>query len=124
MHDGKNAFAAWVLLLRTASRALDTHYCSWHDNFSEAQLFARDLFAAGRGKQIRLLLDDDGHLYLDARLSALAELENVAFRLFNPFPIRRPKALSWLLAFRKVQSPHARQEPRRARPGSTPKWES
>lgn len=102
LYDGKDAFAARVLLMRAARHTLDIQYYIWHDDLSGSLLLDEIASAAGRGVQVRLLLDDNGVSGLDARLAALAERDNVAVRLFNPFPLRWPKALNWLLAFRRL----------------------
>lgn len=102
LHDGKDAFAARVLLMRAARRTLDIQYYIWHDDLSGSLLLDEIASAAGRGVQVRLLLDDNGVSGLDAQLAAMAERDNVAVRLFNPFPLRWPKALSWLFAFRRL----------------------
>lgn len=104
LHDGKDAFAARVLLLRAARHTLDIQYYIWHDDLSGSLLLEEIASAAARGVQVRLLLDDNGISGLDGRLSALAEHENIAVRLFNPFPLRRLKPLSWLFAFRRLNS--------------------
>ena len=99
---GKDAFAARILLIRSARRVLDAQYYIWHDDLSGSLMLDEILAAAERGVRVRLLLDDNGIAGLDARLSQLAGHPNIAIRLFNPFWIRRLKVLNWLFAFKRL----------------------
>ncbi len=57
--DGRDAFAARVLLADAAERTLDVQYYIWHDDMSGTLLFDALRRAADRGVRVRLLLDDN-----------------------------------------------------------------
>lgn len=83
--DGRDAFAARVLLARAAERTLDVQYYIWHEDLTGRLLAAELVRAAERGVRVRVLIDD-----LDARDKhqslAVTDLHpNIAVRLFNPF---------------------------------------
>lgn len=104
-HDGKSgviplagggeAYAARVLLARTAEKSLDVQYYIWQADTTGVLLLDELRAAALRGVRVRLLLDDNGITGLDAPLRALDDLANVEVRLFNPFTLRHPKLLSY-----------------------------
>jgi len=104
LHDAKEAFAARLMLIRSARQTLDIQYYIWHSDISGALLLEEIAEAAGRGVQVRLLLDDNGIDGLDARLALLDEHPGIAVRLFNPFPLRRFRAANWLFAFKRLNS--------------------
>lgn len=58
--------------------------------------------AADRGVHVRLLLDDIGITGMDRNLAALNEHDCIEIRLFNPFHIRKPKWLSYLYDFKRI----------------------
>lgn len=97
--DGHDAFAARVLLARAATRSLDVQYYIWHSDLSGTLMIEAMLDAAERGVRVRLLLDDNGISGMDALLAALDAHPNIEIRLFNPFVIRRPKAIGYLTDF-------------------------
>ena len=100
--DARDAFAARVLLIRTAERTLDLQYYIWHGDRSGTLLLEAVHQAAERGVRVRLLLDDNGIAGLDKTLSALDAHPNIAIRLFNPFRIRFPKAIGYLTDFTRL----------------------
>ncbi|WP_030541324.1 phospholipase D family protein [Sphingobium sp. DC-2] len=100
--EGREAFAARVLLARAATRTLDVQYYIWHPDLSGTLMLEAMLAAAERGVRVRMLLDDNGVAGLDGDLAALARHPNVEIRLFNPFVIRRPKALGYLADFGRL----------------------
>ncbi|MCQ0986087.1 phospholipase D family protein [Jiella marina] len=102
LEDGIDAFAARLLLIQSAERRLDVQYYIWHGDRTGTLLLEALRQAADRGVRVRLLLDDNGISGLDAVLAALDRHPNVEIRLFNPFPIRFPKALGFLLDFRRL----------------------
>jgi putative cardiolipin synthase len=97
--DGHDAFAARVLLARAATRSLDVQYYIWHSDLSGTLMLEAMLDAAERGVRVRLLLDDNGISGMDPLLAALDRHPNIEIRLFNPFVIRRPKAIGYLTDF-------------------------
>jgi putative cardiolipin synthase len=88
LSDAREAFAARVLLARSAERSLDVQCYIWRLDLSGTLLFAALRDAAHRGVRVRLLLDDNNTAGLDAVLAALDAHPNVEVRLFNPFMIR------------------------------------
>lgn len=97
--DSRGSYAARVKLIRAADVCLDVQYYIWRDDVSGRLLLDELRQAADRGVAVRLLLDDNGIDDLDDELAALNMHANVEVRLFNPFTIRRPKALGYLLDF-------------------------
>ncbi len=102
LHHPHDAFAARVLLARTAERTLDVQYYIWRGDTTGLLLLGELLAAAERGVRVRLLLDDVGTAGLDAPLAALDAHPRIQVRLFNPFALRRPKALGYLADLRRA----------------------
>ncbi len=100
--DGREAFAARAALARAATRSLDLQYYIWHGDVSGRLLLGEILAAADRGVRVRLLLDDNGTAGLDCELAALETHPAIEVRLFNPFVIRRVKALGYIMDFRRL----------------------
>lgn len=100
--DATDSFAARIRLVRSAERCIDLQYYIWQKDVSGRMLLEEVRLAAGRGVRVRLLLDDNGTAGLDAELAALDAHPNVEVRLFNPFTIRWPKALGYLMDFRRL----------------------
>ena len=100
--DGREAFAARGALARAAERSLDLQYYIWHGDVSGRLLLREILAAADRGVRVRLLLDDNGTAGLDRELAALETHANIEVRLFNPFVIRQPKAIGYIMDFRRL----------------------
>ncbi|WP_137921749.1 phospholipase D family protein [Hydrogenophaga sp. 2FB] len=99
--DALESFAARVLLVRAAERTLDVQYYIWRDDVTGNLLLSAVRQAAERGVRVRLLLDDNG-VAMDAKLLALDQHPKIEVRLFNPFSIRRPKALGYLTHFSRA----------------------
>jgi putative cardiolipin synthase len=100
--DGRESFAARGALARLAERSLDLQYYIWHGDISGQLLLWDVLSAADRGVRVRLLLDDNGTAGLDRQLAALAVHPGIEIRLFNPFTIRSPKSIGYLMDFRRL----------------------
>lgn len=100
--DPLEAFVTRALLMRAAQQTLDVQYYIWHDDTTGALLVQELLAAAGRGVRVRLLLDDVGTSGLDAQWSALDQHPLIEVRLFNPMAVRRPKALGYLIDFKRA----------------------
>ena len=86
--DGRDAFAARVLLAQAADRSLDLQYYIWHEDTTGQLLFDAVWQAAERGVRVRMLLDDANTRGLDATIAALDAHPNIEVRLFNPFANR------------------------------------
>src|SRR5690606_37502823 len=78
--DGPNAFAARVATIRAAEVALDVQYYIWKRDATGLILLDELRKAAERGVRVRLLLDDNGIVGLDADLAALDSLPQVEVR--------------------------------------------
>ncbi|HTN66176.1 MAG TPA: phospholipase D family protein, partial [Burkholderiaceae bacterium] len=102
LRDGRAAFAARALLADAAERTLDVQYYIWHRDMSGTLLFEALRRAADRGVRVRLLLDDNNTGGLDSVLAALDAHPNIEVRLFNPFRIRRWRALGYLTDFARL----------------------
>lgn len=96
------AFAARLLMIRAAKQQLDVQYYIWRNDVTSSILMSELLQAADRGVQVRILLDDYGTSGLDSELAALDTHPNIEVRLFNPFAIRRFKALGYLTHFSRA----------------------
>lgn len=99
LRDGPEAFAARIAVIEAAEAALDVQYYIWQRDATGLILLDELRRAAERGVRVRLLLDDNGTRGLDAELVALDALPNMEVRLFNPFILRRPKALGFAFDF-------------------------
>ncbi len=99
LSDGRDAFAARVLLADASERSLDIQYYIWNGDKTGTLLFEALRRAADRGVRVRLLLDDNSTAGLDTILAALDAHPNIEVRLFNPFMHRRWRALSFLTDF-------------------------
>jgi len=100
--DGRDAFAARVLLARSAERSLDVQYYIWRDDLTGTLMLDALRSAAARGVRVRLLLDDNNTAGLDPILASLDREPNVEVRLFNPFGMRRWRALGYLTEFGRL----------------------
>jgi cardiolipin synthase C len=100
--DGRDAFAARVLLAARAERSLDVQYYIWHDDLTGTLLLDALRGAAARGVRVRLLLDDNNTSGLDPVLLGLARLPNVEVRLFNPFALRSWRSIGYLTDFARL----------------------
>ncbi|AEG92408.1 phospholipase D family protein [Ramlibacter tataouinensis] len=97
-----DAFAARVLLARSAERTLDVQYYLWNQDTSGLLLMGALREAADRGVRVRLLLDDMNTAGMDDLLAALHAHQNIEVRLFNPFAVRWPRAVGYLTDFRRL----------------------
>lgn len=100
--DGRGAFAARAILIRSAAYTIDAQYYIWQDDTTGLMLLDELRAAADRGVRIRLLVDDNGIPGLDALLAELDAMPNADVRIFNPFTLRNPKLLSYLFDFRRL----------------------
>jgi putative cardiolipin synthase len=100
--DGREAFAARVLLARAAERSLDVQYFIWHADTSGSML-ARALWgAAERGVRVRMLIDDANTQGQDDMIATLASHPRIEVRLFNPFVNRSWRAGDFAVDFSRV----------------------
>ena len=97
--DGRDALASRILLARAAEETIDVQYYIWQMDTTGWLLLDELRAAAERGVRVRMLLDDNGIPGLDNVLADLNSMENVEIRIFNPFTMRKPKLLSYVFDF-------------------------
>lgn len=97
-----DAFAARILMTQAAQRSIDIQYYIWHEDITGTLLFDALVEAAGRGVRVRLLLDDNNTVGMDAVLAALDSHDNIEVRLFNPFLYRNWRWLGYLTDFSRL----------------------
>lgn len=102
LSDGRAAFAARAVLAREAVSSIDAQYYIWQDDTTGLMLLDELRAAAERGVRVRLLVDDNGIPGLDALLAELDALPTAEVRIFNPFTLRRPKLLSYVFDFKRL----------------------
>lgn len=100
--QAQDAFAARVMLIRSADKSLDLQYYIWQNDVSGQLLFKELHHAAERGVRVRLLLDDLGASGLDQSLWHLTQHPMVEVRLFNPFVQRQFKWLGFIYDFPRL----------------------
>jgi putative cardiolipin synthase len=102
LRDARDAFAARYLLAAAAERTLDVQYYIWRHDLSGTLLMKALVAAADRGVRVRLLLDDNNTGGLDELLAAVDSHPRVEVRLFNPFAVRKPRAIGYLTDFPRL----------------------
>ncbi|MDO4906172.1 phospholipase D family protein [Neisseria sp.] len=102
LDDAHDAFVARATLIDSADHTLDIQYYIWHKDVSGKILFNMLHRAAERGVRVRLLLDDNNTNGLDNILAALDSHPNIEIRLFNPFLMRKWRALGYLTDFPRL----------------------
>jgi len=100
--EGRDAFAARVLLAQRAERSLDLQYYIWRNDLTGVLMLDALRAAAARGVRVRLLLDDNNTAGLDGLLLALDRDPNIEVRLFNPFTSRAWRELGYLTDFARL----------------------
>ena len=99
LEDGRDAFAARILLANAAVSSIDVQYYIWRADMTGHLLLKALNRAANRGVRVRLLLDDNGIDGLDDVLVALDAHPGIEVRLYNPFILRWFKRLSFAFDF-------------------------
>lgn len=99
IQNGRDAFAARILLANAAVSSIDVQYYIWRADMTGHLLLKALYRAADRGVRVRLLLDDNGIDGLDDVLAALDAHPNMEVRIYNPFILRRFKRLSFAFDF-------------------------
>ncbi len=102
LREGTDAFAARYLLAEAAERTLDVQYYIWHNDVAGGLLFDALRRAAARGVRVRLLLDDNNTVGMDAELAALNAQSGFEIRLFNPFRHRRWRLVDFATNFTRL----------------------
>ena len=85
---GHEALAARAALADAAQHTLDLQYYIVRPDATTQLLLARVVQAARRGVRVRLLVDDLDAMGRDPLFIALARIDGVEVRLFNPFATR------------------------------------
>ena len=90
---GSFALDARLQLVQRARHSLDVQYYVLDDDATGRLLLQQLAAAAARGVRVRLLVDDLYTGHTDTLLQAMAALNNVEVRLFNPFCCARQSGL-------------------------------
>ena len=93
LRDGRDAFAARILLARAAERSLDVQYYIWRGDTTGGLLCQALWQAAERGVRVRMLVDDGNTRGMDEAFAALDAHPNIEVRLFNPWANRQARIL-------------------------------
>jgi putative cardiolipin synthase len=83
--DGRDAFAARVLLARKAEKSIDLQYYMYHQDTVGSLLTYEMLRAADRGVRVRMLIDDIYGNEGEDTWVALDAHPNIEVRLWNPW---------------------------------------
>lgn len=102
LDDAQDAFAVRMLLIESADRRIDAQYYIWHGDTSGTMLLHALLRAAERGVMVRLLVDDNGTSGLDPVLKGFDQHPNIAVQIFNPFMVRKPKPIGYVMDFLRL----------------------
>jgi len=100
--DGQDAFAARMMLARTAERSLDVQYYIWRHDTTGRLLFEALRQAAARGVRVRLLLDDNNTAGIDPVLASLDAHAAIEVRVFNPTAFRKLRVLGLVADFGRL----------------------
>ncbi|WP_380054303.1 phospholipase D family protein [Falsihalocynthiibacter sp. SS001] len=100
--EGPAAFAARIRLAEVAQASIDARYYIWQDDLTGLLLLESLYEAAERGVRVRLLLDDNGTPNLDLEIAQMTAHPNIEVRIFNPFILRKPRLVSFLLDFNRL----------------------
>ncbi|TMV06356.1 phospholipase D family protein [Ruegeria sediminis] len=102
LQDGHSSFAARIQLADLAEQSIDARYYIWQKDLTGLLLLDALKRAADRGVRVRILLDDNGTPDLDPELAELDAHPNIEVRLFNPFMLRSPRMISYVLDFSRL----------------------
>lgn len=100
--DGRDAFAARMMMADAAERSLDVQYYIWRNDTTGMLMLRALRAAAARGVRVRLLLDDNNTAGLDPSLAVLDAHPNIEVRLFNPYAVRYARMLGMLTDFKRL----------------------
>lgn len=96
---GNDALAIRIGLIERAERSIDIQSYLLSDDMSGNLIAVRLAEAAQRGVRVRLLMDDALTEKIDTGLLSLDDHENIQVRVFNPFPRRRSRFISFIANF-------------------------
>lgn len=97
LHRGMDALGARLAMMENARESIDAQYFLVKPDQAGELFLGKLLRAAGRGVQVRLLLDDIFTPRMDSVLGLLNTHPNVEVRLFNP--LSRSSPVFWNLLF-------------------------
>ena len=96
---GSDALGIRLGLIDRAERTIDIQSYLIRDDVSGNRIGLCLAAAADRGVRVRLLMDDALTSDIDAGLLALDDHDNIEVRVFNPFPRRRSRLISFIANF-------------------------
>jgi len=96
---GLDALAVRLGLIERAERSIDIQSYLIRDDLSGNLIVMRLIEAADRGVRVRLLMDDALTEPIDSGLVAISNHPNIEVRVFNPFPRRRNRIVSYIAYF-------------------------
>ena len=96
---GVDALCLRLGLIEKAERSIDIQSYLIRDDLSGNLIALRLIEAANRGVRVRLLMDDALTEPIDAGLLSLNDHINIEVRVFNPFPRRRSRTISFIANF-------------------------
>ncbi len=99
LDQGLDALGARLGLIERAERSVDIQSYLLRDDLSGNLITLRLVEAADRGVRVRLLMDDALTEQIDGGLLAINDHPNIEVRVFNPFPRRRSRVVSFIANF-------------------------
>jgi putative cardiolipin synthase len=99
LDSGRDALGIRLGLIDFAERSIDIQSYLIRDDVSGNLVGLRLAAAAERGVRVRLLMDDALTHDIDAGLLSLDDHQNIEVRVFNPFPRRRSRLISFIANF-------------------------
>jgi len=99
LDSGGDALGMRLGLIDRAHRSIDIQSYLIKDDVSGNLVGLRLAAAADRGVRVRLLMDDALTQEVDAGLLSLDDHDNLEVRVFNPFPRRRSRLISFIANF-------------------------
>lgn len=99
LDSGLEALDARIGLIKYAEKSIDIQSYLLRDDQSGNRIVLDLVAAAGRGVRVRMLMDDALTEPIDAGLMAINEHPNIEIRVFNPFPRRRSRLVSFIANF-------------------------
>ncbi len=99
LDNGAQALGARAGLIALAERTIDIQSYLIRDDLSGNMIVLGLIEAADRGVRVRLLMDDALTEPIDDGLRAISRHPNIEVRVFNPFPRRRNRIISFIANF-------------------------
>ena len=96
---GIDALCMRIGLIEQAERSIDIQSYLIRDDLSGNLIALKLIEAADRGVRVRLLMDDALTEPIDGGLLSLNHHDNMEVRVFNPFPRRRSRLISFIANF-------------------------